>query len=43
MASFPENKEKLGQVLGPIRNKGNEMAQNIVTSKSTLVPRRTMR
>ena len=24
--SFPENKEKLGRILGPIRNEGNEMA-----------------
>ena len=41
--SFPENKEKLGRVLGPLRNEGNEMAQAVVTSKATVVPRRTMR
>jgi len=41
--SFPENKEKLGRVLGPILNEGNEMAQAILTSKGTIVPRRTIR
>ena len=41
--SFPENKEKLGRVLGPIKNEGNEMAQAILTSKGTVVPRRTIR
>ena len=41
--SFPQNKEQLGRVLGPIRNEGNEMAQAVVTRKATVVPRRTMR
>ena len=41
--SFPQNKEQLGRVLGPIRNEGNEMAQAVVTYKATVVPRRTMR
>ena len=41
--SFPENKEKLGQVLGPSINEGNEMAQNILTHKSTIVVRRSLR
>lgn len=41
--SFPENKEKLGRVLGPIPNKGNEMSQAVLTSKGTIVPRRTIR
>ena len=41
--SFPENKEKLGRVLGPLLNEGNEMAQAILTSKGTIVPRRSMR
>ena len=41
--NFPENKEKLGRVLGPIRNEGNEMAQAVVTFKATVVPRRTLR
>ena len=41
--SFLENKEKLGRILGPLRNEGNEMAQAVVTSKATVVPRRTMR
>ena len=40
--SFPENKEKLGIILGPIRNEGNEMAQAILTNKGTVVPLRTM-
>ena len=41
--SFPENKEKLGRVLGPCINEGNEMAQNILTSKGKIIPRRTLR
>ena len=41
--SFPENKQKLGRVLGPIPNEGNEMAQGVLTSKGTIVPRRTIR
>ena len=40
--SFPENKEKLGRVLGPCINEGNEMAQNILTSKGKVIPRRTL-
>ena len=41
--NFPQNKEQLGRVWGPIRNEGNEIAQAIVTHKATVVPRRTMR
>ena len=41
--TFPMNKEKLGRVLGPLRNEGNEMAQAVLTSKGTVVPRRTLR
>ena len=41
--SFPENKEMLGKVLGPLKNEGNEMAQAILTSKGTVVPRRSVR
>ena len=41
--SFPENKQKLGRVLGPIQNEGNEMAQGVLTSKGTVIPRRTIR
>jgi hypothetical protein len=41
--SFPQNKERLGRVLGPMKNEGNEMAQAILTSKGTVVPRRTLR
>jgi hypothetical protein len=40
---FPENKEQLGRVLGPMQNEGNEMAQAILTAKGTIVPRRTVR
>ena len=36
--SFPENKEKLGHVLGPIKNEGNKMAQAVLTFKGTIVP-----
>ena len=41
--SFPENKEKLGRVLGPVPNEGNEMSQAVLTSKGTVIPRRTLR
>ena len=41
--SFPQNKEQLGRVLGPICNEGNEIAQAVVIHKDTVVPRRTMR
>jgi hypothetical protein len=41
--SFPIAKEKLGRVLGPIRNEGNEMAQAVLTARGTIVPRRTLR
>jgi hypothetical protein len=40
---FPINKEKLGRVLGPIKNEGNEMAQAILTSSGKIIPRRTIR
>ena len=41
--SFPANKEKLGRVLGPLQNEGNEMAQAVLTSKGTAIPRHTLR
>jgi hypothetical protein len=41
--AFPNAKEKLGRALGPLRNEGNEMAQAILTSKGTIIPRRTIR
>ena len=41
--SFPQLQEKLGRVLGPCKNQGSEMSQNILTSKATVVPRRTLR
>lgn len=42
-ASFPHNKECLGRVLGPCPNEGSIMAQSILTSKGTVVTRRTLR
>ena len=41
--AFPINKEKLGRALGPLKNEGNEMAQAILTSQGTVIPRRTIR
>ena len=41
--SFPENKEKLGRVLDPIKNEGNEMAQAILNSNAKVVSRRSLR
>ena len=41
--SFPENKEKLGRVLGPTVNEGNEMAQVVLVASSKVIPRRTLR
>lgn len=41
--SFPKAKEKLGRALGPLKNEGNEMAQGVLTSKGTVIPRRTLR
>ena len=40
---FPINKEKLGKVLGPIKNEGNEMAQAVLASTGRIYPRRTIR
>ena len=40
---FSSNKDKLGRVLGLIRNEGNEIDQAVPTSKGTVVPRRIMR
>ena len=41
--SFPVNKERFGRVLGPLQNEGNEMAQAVLTSKGTVIPRHTLR
>jgi hypothetical protein len=41
--TFPEAKERLGRVLGPAKNEGSEMSQWILTSKGTVVPRRSLR
>ena len=40
--SFPENKEKLGKILGPCKNEVNDMSQSIVTSKGHVITRRTV-
>ena len=41
--SYPENKEKLGRILGPLDNEGNEMAQAILNSNARVITRRTIR
>lgn len=41
--SFPHQKEKLGRVLGPMKNEGNKMCQAVLTSSALVVPRRTVR
>ena len=40
---FPFQKEVLGRVLGPCKNEGNEMTQNILLQNGKIVPRRTYR
>ena len=40
---FPHQKELLGRVLGPSKNEGNEMAQNVLNFKGNVVPRRSVR
>lgn len=40
---FPINKEKLGKVLGPLKNEGNEMAQAVLNYKGKVIPRRSIR
>ena len=40
--SFPVNKERFGRVLGPLQNEGNEMAQAVLTSTGTVIPRHTL-
>ena len=40
--SFPENKEKLGRVLGPCKNEESKMPQSILNSKGSVITRRTM-
>ena len=41
--SFPNAKEYLGRVLGPVKNEGSEMSQYVVTFRGTAVPRRSLR
>ena len=40
---FPLGKEMLGKVLGPSKNEGNEMAQNVLAYTGKVVPRRSLR
>ena len=40
---FPHQKYLLGRVLGPTKNEGNSMAQNILNHLGNVVPRRTLR
>ena len=40
--SFPENKEKIGRVLGPFKNKGNYMAQYMLNAKARVITRCTI-
>ena len=40
---FPHQKYLLGRVLGPSKNEGNKMAQNILNHNGKIVPRRTLR
>ena len=42
-SSFPENKEKLGRMLGPCKNEVNEMHQSILASSSYAITRRAVR
>ena len=42
-SSFPEDNMKLGRVLGPTPNEGNDMAQAVLTSNGTVIPRRSLR
>ena len=39
---FPFQKRKLGRVLGPLKNEGNEMTQAVLTIEGTVVPRRSV-
>jgi hypothetical protein len=38
---FPLQKRRLGRILGPSKNDGNEMAQYVLKSNGSVVPRRT--
>ena len=40
---FPHQKEYLGRVLGPSKNEGNEMAQNVLNSLGNVLARRSLR
>ena len=42
-SDWPHQKESVGRVLGPFKNKGNEMAQAILQMNGTVVPRRSTR
>ena len=40
--SFPENKEKLGKILGPCNNEGNQTSQCSVASSGHVITRQTV-
>ena len=40
---FPNQKELLGRVLGPSKNEGNEMVQNILNVHGNVIPRCSVR
>ena len=42
-ATFPDNKEVLGRVLGPARGEGNEVCQWVLKASGHVVPRRLLR
>ena len=39
---FPFQKRRLGRVLGPLKNEGNEIAQSILRIDGVVVPRRSV-
>ena len=42
-ATFPNNREVLGRVLGPARGEGNKMAQWVLKANGRVVPCRSLR
>ena len=42
-SSFPENKNKLGRIIGPCKNESNDMSPSIVSSSSNAITRQTAR
>jgi hypothetical protein len=39
---FPQQKLQLGCVLGPMKNKGNHMAQSVLKQNGKIIPHRTL-